>query len=83
MAKRSRKSRATPATMTAPAPERRSMPYLPVLAPPVMRWPRKDPANWGVGASDIGCDACFARCSLLPAPLRSICEDLCAATCAR
>ncbi len=83
MAKRGRKSRASSARMTAHAPERRSMLRLPALAPPVMRWPKTDPASWGVGASDIGCDACFARCGLLPAPLRSICEDLCAATCIR
>jgi hypothetical protein len=79
MAKRSRKSRPPSAAPSA----RRPMLRLPMLAPPVMRWPRKDPANWGVGASDIGCSACFARCGLLPPPLRSICEDLCAATCAR
>ena len=83
MAKRGRKSRPPSATSSAPPSARRPMLRLPLLAPPVMRWPKKDPAGWGVGASDIGCEACMARCSLLEAPLRSICEDLCAATCVR
>lgn len=81
MAKRARKSRRSAMANSPAALSPRSGRRLPVLAPPVMRAPNKEPANWGVGASDIGCDACMARCSLLAAPLRSICEDLCRATC--
>lgn len=81
MAKRGRKSRRpTTASSTDSLPSRFGW-RLPALAQPVMRWPKKDPASWGVGVSDIGCSACMTRCSLLAAPLRSICEDLCAVTC--
>ncbi len=83
MAKRGRKSRRpTTATSTDALPYRSGW-RLPVLAPPVVRGPKTDPAHWGIGASDINCEACIARCNLLEAPLRSICKDLCAATCIR
>ncbi|HHZ10250.1 MAG TPA: hypothetical protein GX405_15890 [Rhizobiales bacterium] len=83
MAKRGNKSRQPARTISLAYLPARPGWRLPVLAPPVVRGPKSDPAHWGIGASDINCEACIARCSLLEAPLRSICEELCAATCSR
>lgn len=51
-------------------------------AMPVMRGLSSSPVARGVGPSDLGCDLCYAACSLIDDPIaRAACYAACQAIC--